>query len=126
MDVTRKRTRTPAAGAATDFSLSVLPALGTSNAQGARQTTSPAEDVLIEQLLASDKIQHGPLCSVGKALKAMDETRRGKFVFLLDQSDRSNGEIAQVFEALGYEGITHHMVGHHRKRLRNAGCKCQK
>lgn len=65
----------------------------------------------------------GPKCSVGLALAAMDPERSEKIRHLIDDTTRSAAQIAEVMVLMGFD-MTHYRVTHHRKRKRQAGCRC--
>lgn len=123
MAARRTSTKNPGAGGVTDSLPSSLPDRGLSAVTVAKQTTDPFDD-LLDSLLEASSRQPGPKCATGALLKEMPPDRAEKVRRLIDESNRSNSEIADALQKLGYR-ISHNQIRNHRARVRGAGCRCE-
>lgn len=118
----RTSTKSPAAGDVTGSLLSSSPDRGLSAVPDVKQTTDPLDD-LLDSLLESSLRKPGPKCATGVLLREMPSEQADKVRRLIDETNRSNSEIADALQKLGYR-ISHNQIRNHRARLRGAGCRC--
>lgn len=110
------------AGDATELSPSQLQDLGVSDAQGAKPKTALSEDLdfLIRQG-TSGRVQ----CPVYFLLNDVDEETSKKLQTLMDETQVSASQISRLLAKNGFS-IGHYAIQRHRRRLKDAGCRCPK
>ena len=65
----------------------------------------------------------GVRCRIATVLETMTEDEREALSSLIDDSDVYGTMIARTLQAHGHQ-VNASQLGHHRRRLRGAGCSC--
>lgn len=117
----RSSTRSLDAGVVTASLQSSSQDRGLSVVPDAKQTTGVV-DALDELLLAPAR-KPGPKCAVYKILHELPEDQSEKLRYLIDESPRSAGAIAEALAKMGHP-ISLYTVQRHRNRRRGDGCRC--
>ena len=108
------------AGDATGLSPSQLHDLGVLDAQGAKQKTALNSELeYLIQRGSNGRVQ----CPVYFVLDEVDSETAKKLRILIDETVVSAGQIATLLEKHGFS-IGHYAIQRHRRRLRDAGCRC--
>ena len=77
----------------------------------------------LQSLEGTRRMQGGMPCRLAVILGSMSPEERDTLARLLDSTNTYATQIAATLKAHGHE-VNAQMIGHHRRRLRGAGCSC--